>query len=137
MFRPDPKKEAEKKADEDEKKRQEKVKSLLEDGWAALKAEDAAAAVDAFQDALELKPDTAEAHLGIGLARAYEAKWSAATAEFNKAMKDKAFERLAYYNESVVETRISQRNRAAVTLNGYLAKHTKPVEKPVESRIGL
>jgi tetratricopeptide (TPR) repeat protein len=73
--------------EEAEKKTQEKLNQHLAEGWQSLKAGALQAAVEAFTDALELKPETAEARLGIGLARSADGQFTAAQKHFDLAIK--------------------------------------------------
>jgi tetratricopeptide (TPR) repeat protein len=64
----------------------EKADQLLDDGFAALKAFDTASALEDFSDALQLEPDDALAHIGLGLSRAQKGKFPASVTEFSTAM---------------------------------------------------
>jgi len=67
---------------------QKKADKLLDDGFAALKAFDTDAALEDFFDVLQLEPDDALAHIGMGLARAQKGKFAASETEFTTAMSD-------------------------------------------------
>lgn len=115
----------------DAKKVAERVTKLLEEGYMDLRAGDADAALDAFSDVLDLKSDSGDAKLGVGLAHALQEKWTLAAGQFETASRDKAQERLAIYNQAVVYVRMNQKPRAIAVLHKYLAAHVDLVDEMV------
>jgi hypothetical protein len=67
---------------------QEKADQMRDDGFAALKAFDTASALEDFSDVLQLEPDDALAHIGLGLARVQKGKLAASETEFTSAIAD-------------------------------------------------
>lgn len=114
-----------------QKKLKERVAALLAEGWANLQAGDNPAAIDSFNDVLELKPEESEARLGMGLARASNSEWPPAIKQLDLASKSAATRRLSTYNLAVLYTRQNLKPRATALLHQYLVTNPKPVDQMV------
>jgi S1-C subfamily serine protease len=103
--------------------RQATLAKLLAEGFTDLKAGDRKAAADCFADALQLAPESAEAHLGMGLAQglANPPATVKAQSDLETALRGKIDARLCNYNLGVLFFRSKQEVRAIVAFNNYQA----------------
>ena len=102
----------------------EKADKSLDDGFAALKAFDTASALEDFSDVIQLEPDDALAHIGMGLARAQKGKFAASMTEFSTAM---SYARKAKDNPKPIV--------AAKSSNQFFANQLPDPNKPDPSKI--
>jgi hypothetical protein len=120
-----------------EEMRQGRLKKLLAEGWEALRAGDAAEAVDSFSDALALRPYCSEAHMGMGLARALNRDWVRCQSSLETAQKYTLQPPNLAYDLMCALLRTNQKGRGMVVLNGYLAQAPKPDEIAANAQIAL